>query len=280
MSTVTIANIQLNSGNDIEENLTEAGRLIKQAAQEGAEFIFTPENTDLICKDKFETNEKALTAGKHPGIPFFSELARSLSVWILIGSMKIKLDDGKIANRSFLFRSTGQLAASYDKIHLFDVELPNGEIHKESDVITPGNKAVIANTPWKPLGVSICYDIRFPYLYRQMAQRGAEMIAAPAAFTEETGQAHWEVLLRARAIETGSFIIAPAQVGVHPGGRRTHGHSMIINPWGKILAYNDKEEPGFDIKKIDFLEVTKARHAIPSLQHDRDFEFYETKTLN
>ena len=177
MSTVTLGAIQLNAGSNIEENLTQAGNLIKDAAKQGAEFIFTPENTDFMARDKVETNQKVLTAAKHPGILFFSEMAKAMSVWLLIGSMKVKQEDGTISNRSFLFRNTGQLAATYDKIHMFDVNLPGGEAHNESETFTPGNKAVIVNTPWRRLGMSVCYDVRFPNLYRQMAQGGAELLS-------------------------------------------------------------------------------------------------------
>ena len=167
--------------------------------------------------------------------------------------------------------------ATYDKIHLFDCDLPTGESHKESEAVEAGTKATVVKTPWKPLGMSICYDVRFPYLYRAMAQRGAEIIAVPAAFTVPTGKAHWEVLLRARAIETGSFIIAPAQCGTHEGGRETYGHSMIIGPWGKVKAERTDDTPGFVMAKLDFLDIAKARTAIPSLKHDREFDFYATK---
>lgn len=279
MSTVTLGAVQLNVGSNIEENLAQAGNLIKDAAKEGAEFIFTPENTDFMARDKVETDQKVLTAGKHPGVLFFSELAKAMSVWLLIGSMKIRQEDGTIANRSFLFRNTGQLAATYDKIHMFDVDLPDGETHKESETFASGNKAVIVNTPWKRLGMSVCYDVRFPNLYRQMAQGGAEILSVPSAFTAQTGKDHWETLLRARAIETGSYLVAPAQVGDHPGGRKTYGHSMIIDPWGRVIAEDTNKGPGFITRKIDFLEVTRARSAIPSLQHDRPYDLYTPKDL-
>jgi predicted amidohydrolase len=169
------------------------------------------------------------------------------------------------------------LKATYDKLHLFDVKLPNGEEHQESSTVEAGTKAVLVGTPWQKLGLSICYDLRFPYLYRDLAMKGAEMLAVPSAFTAHTGMAHWETLLRARAIETGSFVIAPAQCGEHEGGRKTYGHSMIIGPWGQVLAEKVSDTPGFISRKIDFLDVTKARAAIPSLEHDRTYDFYKTK---
>lgn len=277
MSSVKVACIQMNSGPDIEENLKQAGHLIRDAAKDEAAFIVTPENTDFMRESAELTIETALEANKHPGIPFFSFLAKELKVWILIGSMKIKVSDTHVVNRSFLFRDTGQLVASYDKIHLFDVDLPTGEKHRESASTLSGDKAVVVNTPWKKLGMSICYDVRFPYLYRTMAQKGAEMMAVPAAFTAHTGQAHWETLLRARAIETGSFVIAPAQCGEHEGGRKTYGHSMIIGPWGTVLEEKKENSIGFITRQINFIDSVKARAAVPSLEHDRAYDFYKIK---
>ncbi len=277
MSDVTVGCVQLNSGPDIEENLKQAALHVRDATRAGAEFVATPENTDFMRSTTEKTLETALDADTHPGIPFFSILAQELKVWLLIGSMKIKVSETKVVNRSFLFSNTGQLKATYDKIHLFDVKLPNGEEHQESAHVEAGSKAVVLDTPWRKIGMSICYDVRFPYLYRSLAHKGAEMMTVPAAFTAHTGMAHWETLLRARAIETGSFVIAPAQCGEHEGGRKTYGHSMIIGPWGQVLAEKTEDTPGFITRKIDFLDVTKARVAIPSLQHDRDFDFYRTK---
>ena len=279
-ASVKVACVQLNSGTDIEENLEQAAIHIRAAAGAGAEFIATPENTDFIRKTPELTLQTAPFEGEHPGVPAFSLLAKELSVWILVGSMKVKLGNGKLSNRSFLFNDNGQLMAAYDKIHLFDVDLPNGESHQESAIVQPGEKAVVVNTPWEKVGLSICYDIRFPYLYRDLAKNGAEMIAVPSAFTVSTGEAHWETLLRARAIETGSFIIAPAQFGVHEGGRKTYGHSMIVGPWGQVLAEKTENSPGYILRKISFLDVTKVRAAIPSLQHGRSYEFYKTKDLS
>jgi predicted amidohydrolase len=276
---VKVACVQLNSGPEITDNLKQAGEWIAKAARDGAEFILTPENTDFMRKDAASMLETALDDESHPGIPFFSELARELKIWLLIGSMKIKVSETHVVNRSFLFRSTGQLVATYDKIHLFDVDLPNGEKHRESDSVEAGTKAVVSNTPWRKLGMTICYDLRFPYLYRTMAQKDASMIAVPSAFTALTGEAHWETLVRARAIETGSFVLAPAQCGKHEGDRKTHGHSMIVSPWGKILAEKKEDEPGFIMANLDFLNVTKARFSVPSLKNDREYDFYQTKNL-
>ncbi len=263
--------IQMNSGPVIRDNLIAAAELIREAAGQGAQFIATPENT---CHMRYPQSEKLKTAqpeDSHPGIPFFSQIARERNVWLLIGSMSIKLTDGHIANRSFLFTNTGAIAARYDKIHLFDVDLPTGESHRESDIVRPGEQAVIADMPWAKLGMSICYDLRFSYLYRDLAKAGAAILSVPAAFTVPTGQAHWHTLLRARAIETGSFVIAPAQCGEHEGARRTYGHSLIVGPWGEILAEGG-EEPGIIIADLDLSAVEKARSAIPALKHDRKFK--------
>lgn len=276
---VTVACVQMNSGAEMESNLMQAGELIKEAAKEGAEFILTPENTDFMGENRNDTLSRALESHNHPGILFFSQLAKQYGVWLLVGSMKIKQEDGKLANRSFLFRNTGQLAATYDKIHLFDASIPNGETHQESETFNAGDTAVLVSTPWDYVGMSVCYDVRFPYLYREMAKKGARMMSIPAAFTSETGKVHWEVLLRARAIETGSYILAPAQCGSHPGKRKTFGHSMIINPWGKIIQVREEDTPGFIMSKIDLVNVSKARSAIPSLEHDRSYETFIGKGI-
>lgn len=270
MSMVKAACVQMSSGPDIEENLKTAEGLVREAAGQGAQFVALPENACHIRFPAVEKLDSALPEDKHPGIPFFSNLSKELGVYLLVGSMAIKIEGDKLLNRSFLFSDDGSLAAVYDKIHLFDVDLPNGETYKESDVMQPGDKAVIAKTPWGGLGMSICYDLRFAYLYRDLAQNGAQIMAVPAAFTVPTGKAHWATLLRARAIETGSFLLAPAQTGEHEGGRKTWGHSMIINPWGEVLAEMG-EETGFITAGLNLKEVHKARQAIPALKHDRPY---------
>lgn len=263
--------IQMTSGAVIEDNLKTAGALIQEAASAGAQLIATPENT---CHMIFPAKEKLNSSPaqeNHSGIPYFSSLAKELGVWLLIGSMSIKADNGKLFNRSFLFSNEGKLAATYDKIHLFDVQLPTGEKHRESDIMNPGINAIVAKTSLANLGLSICYDVRFSYLFRDLAKARAEIMMIPAAFTVPTGKAHWETLLRARAIETGSFVIAAAQTGEHAGGRKTWGHSMIIGPWGEILALAG-EETGFIMAEINTEEVAQARSAIPALKHDREYE--------
>lgn len=265
---VKAACIQMNSGPEIPENLAAAERLIRNAAGQGAQFIATPENTCHIRNPQHEKLNSAFSEGKHPALPFFSALAKELGVWILVGSISIKISDDKLTNRSYLFSDNGDITARYDKIHLFDVSLSEDESYKESAIFDGGSDSVLADTPWGGLGMTICYDLRFAYLHRKLAQQGAKILSIPAAFAVTTGKAHWHVLLRARAIETGSFVIAPAQTGTHEGGRETYGHSLIVGPWGDILVEAD-QEVGFVMADLDMDDVDRARVAIPALQHDR-----------
>jgi predicted amidohydrolase len=267
---VKFACVQMTAGPEVGPNLDAAAALIREAAAGGARFILTPENTSIIEPDRAQALAKSFTQDEHPGLPHFSKLANELGVWLLIGSMPIRVEPERLANRSFLIDDQGRIAAQYDKIHLFDVDLPNGEAYRESERIRPGAQAALVPTPWGGLGMTVCYDLRFPQLYRELAQAGAAMIAIPAAFTVPTGKAHWHVLLRARAIETGAFVFAPAQCGTHAGGRRTYGHSLIVAPWGEILA-EAGEQPGTIATFVDFSQVAAARGMIPSLRHDRDY---------
>lgn len=266
-----VACLQLNAGPDIAENLKVTESLIREVAADGAQFIATPENT---CFMAFPLTKRLAAAPEqegHPTLQGIQKLAAELGVWVLIGSLGIKLEKRKLANRSFLINDKGEITATYDKIHLFDVDLPNGERYRESAVIQPGNKAVVADIPGTKLGMSICYDIRFPHLYRTLSKAGAGILSVPAAFSVPTGEAHWETLLRARAIENGCFVMAPAQSGEHEGGRSTWGRSRIIGPWGEILAAIDTEI-GIITADLNLEDIDKVRTAIPALQHDRDFE--------
>jgi predicted amidohydrolase len=267
---IKAAVIQLNASPILEDNLHQAEGYIRAAAREGATFIATPENT---CRMRASVEDKWASSYEqedHPAIPFFGALAEELSVNLLAGSISsIRVDDHKLANRSFLFGKEGQVIATYDKMHMFDVDLPNGDKYRESDTNQAGSELVVTDIDGAKIGLSVCYDVRFPHLYRQLARQGAQILTIPAAFTVPTGQAHWEVLLRARAIENGAFVLAPAQVGVHEGGRATYGHSMIIGPWGQILAEIQGDGTGFAIAELDLVEVDKARSAIPAIQHDR-----------
>lgn len=262
---------QMTSGPDMAANLTQAETMIRSAAEQGATFVATPEVTDRMLPKKPENIGKALTEDQHPGIAHFAALAKDLGIWLLIGSMSIRISDTQIDNRTFLFAPDGRLASTYNKIHLYDVDLPTGESHRESNTVQSGSKAVIADCAGAKLGMSICYDVRFPHFFRDLAKSGAQIITVPAAFTMPTGQAHWETLLRARAIETGCFILAPAQTGDHGHNRQTWGHSVIINPWGEVIA-KAGAEPEIIFADLDLAQVDKARHAVPSLKHDRDYE--------
>lgn len=258
-----VACIQMTSGPDITVNLDYAEGQIRAASAAGATFIATPENTDFMMADRDAKLRMAYDASQHPALTRFAALAGELQCWILIGSVAVRDKGPKLKNRSLLFGPHG-LVAAYDKIHLFDVDLPTGEQRRESDVMEAGQDKVVAETDFGKLGLSICYDIRFPALYRTMAQNGAGILAIPAAFTVPTGQMHWEVLLRARAIENGAYVVAPAQCGTHDGGRQTYGHAMIIDPWGKILA-EAGDEPRIIYAEIDQNEIARFRQAIPSL---------------
>ena len=265
-----VALVQMTAGPEVEPNIDAAAALIRAAAADGAEFVLTPENTTLIEPNKAHAFAKSFIEAEHPGVPRFAALARELKIWLLVGSMSVRVEETKLANRSFLFDPEGRVVARYDKIHLFDVDLPSGETYRESNTIRPGAQAVVAETPWGGIGLTICYDLRFAYLHRALAQAGAAIITVPAAFTVPTGTAHWETLLRARAIETGSFVLAPAQCGEHADGRRTYGHSLIVAPWGEVLA-EAGETPGIIAAELDLAAVAKARSMIPALQHDRAF---------
>jgi deaminated glutathione amidase len=268
--TFKAACVQVNAGNDLEANITTACDLIRQASDAGAEFVSLPENVAFMGLNSKETRAAARPQSEHPALAAFGDVARETGVWLLAGSLGIRLENDKLANRSCFIGPDGQVRVHYDKIHMFDVDLPNGERYRESERFNAGEAAVTTETPWGTLGMTICYDVRFPHLYRTLAHGGAQILTVPAAFTKVTGEAHWHVLLRARAIETGSFVIAAAQCGEHPGKRLTYGHSVIIDPWGKVMA-DAGEEPGFIVADIDMAHVESARSMVPSLQHDRDF---------
>lgn len=269
--TLKVACIQFSARFNFAENLKTIEAMVREAAGNGAKLIATPENTDRLGGDPETKLKTAYTQDAHPMIALLTKLSGELKVWILAGSVSIKTSDTKLANRQILFSQEGDIVASYDKIHMFDVDLPNGEKYRESDLFAGGDKLASADMNGIKLGMTICYDVRFSYLYRALAKQGAQIISIPAAFTVPTGEAHWEVLLRARAIETGSFVIAPAQTGEHEGGRKTWGHSMIIDPWGRVLADGGKDI-GIIYADLDIADVAKARNAIPALKHDRDFQ--------
>ena len=270
MSHIRVACVQMRSGSEVAPNIAEASALIRQAAAGGADLIATPEMTTLLDRKPGSAWEKSTSEDADPGLAAFRALAKELGVTLLIGSLAIRAEEGKCANRSFLIGPDGGIIARYDKIHMFDVQLNAGNVYKESDSYAPGGNAIVANLPTAKLGLAVCYDVRFPDLFRQLAISGAQIIAVPAAFTKITGEAHWHTLLRARAIETGCFVIAPAQGGKHQDGRETFGHSLIIDPWGEILAEGGVD-PGVISATLDLSKVDEVRGKIPSLKHARPF---------
>ena len=266
-----VALIQLRTPANQAAALAQAEPLIRGAVAEGAQFVLTPECSNIVQKNRPRLFEVLATAEDDVCVQGLIALAAELKIWMLIGSALVKRADGGAANRSILVGPDGRVAATYDKMHMFDVDLPTGEKARESEAYTPGTEAVIAETPMGRIGLTICYDLRFPYLYRALAKAGAEIMTIPACFTRPTGEAHWEVLMRARAIETGSFVLAPAQGGFHEDGRGTWGRSIAVGPWGEVLALADHDEPGFVIAELDLDAVAKARQAIPALKNERSF---------
>lgn len=266
-----IAAIQMRSGLDPEANLSALVPLLTEAAAQGVEYVLTPEVTMIFPENRDQLASVAAPFEGHPQLAKVGELAKRLGIHIHIGSLPIPLEDGRFANRSVLFGPTGEQLATYDKIHLFDADIAGLNAYRESATYRGGEAAVTVPLDPFTLGFSICYDMRFPKLYNALANAGANLIAVPAAFTVPTGQAHWHVLLRARAIETGSYVIAAAQGGTHANGRSTYGHSLVIDPWGKVIAELDHDEPGLLVAEIDPQAVVEARQRIPALANARDF---------
>jgi predicted amidohydrolase len=271
---LTVGLVQMRTGVNPLANCDAAVALVREAAASGAAYVQTPEMTNImeIRRDRLfaglaeEADDRTLAVMR--------ELARSLGIHLHLGSLAVRVSPEKAANRAFVIDPRGEIVARYDKIHMFDVDLAGGESYRESRTYRPGESAVVADLPWGRLGVTICYDLRFPALYRALAEAGATILTVPSAFTRQTGEAHWQVLLRARAIENGSFVLAAAQGGRHENGRETYGHSLIVDPWGRVLAEGGTE-PGVVIGKLDLAEVAAARAKIPSLQHGRRFEITE-----
>ena len=266
-----VACIQTSSGQDMTENLRTACELVRAAEAEGAKLIALPENVALMDHRTEQVQAQATAIEDHPAISAFGEIALETGAWIIAGSVGAIAPDGRVANCSVLLNDHGEISARYDKIHMYDVDLPNGEVYRESEAFRPGDDAIVAKTPWGGLGMTVCYDLRFPQLYRALAHGGAEIISIPAAFTKVTGEVVWHVLNRARAIESAAFVMAPCMWGSHSGGRSTYGHSLIIDPYGKVLA-DAGEGVGYVTAEIDLAEVAKARASIPALQHDRAFK--------
>ena len=275
--TFTAACVQFTAGPDAELNLQVVSDLIRRARGAGADFIMTPEASNFIETGR-RRREKARPEADDPFLAGMCGLAGETGAWLLIGSLVIDpagepgavAGETRLANRSLLVDPTGAIVARYDKIHMFDIDLPGGESYRESNAYRPGQGTVVAETPWGRLGISVCYDVRFPNLYRALAQAGADFLSIPSVFTVPTGSAHWHVLLRARAIENSCFVFAPAQWGEHTAGRRSYGHSLIVDPWGEVLA-DGGEGVGIATARIDVARIAEVRRMVPSLQHDRGF---------
>jgi predicted amidohydrolase len=267
---LTIAVVQNRATADFAVNLDRCLSFAAQGARDGATFIALPEYFSGLTADGPRIHPVAFRESEHPAIPAFAELARRAAATILLGSLGVLASDGRIFNRSYLIDPQGKIAARYDKLHLFDIDMPDGTPVRESQTIAPGSDAVLARVGGAAIGLSICYDLRFPLLFRKLAQAGAEILAIPAAFTKVTGEAHWHVLNRARAIENGCFVVAPCQWGELPGGAQTFGHSLIVDPWGRVVVDGGEGE-GVFAATIDLDEVAAVRGRIPSLQHDRNF---------
>lgn len=268
-----IALVQMRSGVRPDQNLDDVEAYVREAAAQGARLIATPETTHLVQKDTQALFETLKTPDQDPAMIRLADLADALSIDLLVGSLAQLGPDGRAVNRSYHFGPDGAVKAHYDKIHMFDVQLGQGETYSESTNYARGHRAVMTQTQTgAKLGLTICYDVRFAYLYRALAQAGAEIMMVPAAFTQPTGRAHWEVLLRARAIETGSYVLAAAQGGKHEDGRKTYGHSLVINPWGEVIAHLDHNDPGLLYAELDLKAVETARGRIPALQGDQEFD--------
>jgi deaminated glutathione amidase len=277
-ATFRVGLIQMRSSRTPAINFDAAAKLIGEAKASGADYIQTPEMTNIM-----EARRDALMAAIVPededrSLAGFRELARQHGLWVHVGSLALRISPDRAANRGFLIDPRGTIASRYDKIHMFDVDLANGENYRESRSYAPGEHAVVADLPWGRLGVTICYDLRFPALYRALAEAGSAMLAIPSAFTQQTGEAHWHVLNRARAIENGAFVLAAAQGGAHENGRETFGHSLVIDPWGRVLAEGGTE-PAVVMAEVDLAAVAAARARVPSLQHGRRFEVIEPMAL-
>lgn len=271
MTVVRVAALQMRSGQDVERNVADFEVLVREAAGQGATYIQSPEMTGAMVRDRAALRAMLQPQGSDLIEAAASRLAAELGVIVHVGSTAIARPDGKVANRAFIFGADGGLVATYDKIHMFDVDLDNGESWRESATYEPGAVATVVDLPFARLGLAICYDLRFPQLFRAQALAGAQILTVPAAFTRQTGEAHWHVLLRARAIENGAFVIAAAQAGRHEDGRETFGHSLVVDPWGRVLAEADHAEPGVIVADIDPDAVAQARAKIPNLKNGREF---------
>lgn len=263
--------VQMRSGRDVRANLDACEALVREAAHSGALYVQTPEMTNVLERGREAQMAAVSLEAQDPFLARMSDVARDLQIWLHLGSLAIKCEDGKLANRGFLLAPDGGLAARYDKIHMFDVDLPGGESWRESETYEPGSVSPVVELPFTKVGMAICYDVRQPALFREQAKRGAQVLSAPAAFTRQTGRAHWHVLQRARAIENGAFMISAAQGGIHEDGRETYGHSLIVDPWGRVIAELDHDEPGVLVAEIRLKLAEDARARVPAIANARTF---------
>lgn len=271
MTTFKVAVVQMRSGVDPAANIAAMSNLVRGAVSEGAEFVQTPEMTGAVQRSREALAAALRPEGQDEVVQAASELARDQQIYLHLGSTAVKPEGERLANRSYLFGPDGCEIARYDKIHMFDVDLDNGESWRESVVYKPGKESIVAELPFATIGLSICYDVRFPHIYREQSIAGANVLTAPAAFTRQTGEAHWHVLQRSRAIENGAWVVSAAQGGVHEDGRETYGHSIIVDPWGKIVAEIANDEPGFAVVEIDSELSATARQKIPNLNNGREY---------
>lgn len=275
MTSLTVACVQMRSGRDPARNLVDAEAMVREAAGRGAAYVQTPEMSNLLERSREALMAKIAPEAEDPFLARMRAVAADLAVTVHLGSLAIRRADGKVANRAFLIGPDGAVIARYDKIHMFDVDLPNGESWRESATYTAGTEAVVAEAAGARLGLAICYDIRFPQLFRAYARAGVEVLTAPAAFTRQTGEAHWHVLQRARAVENGAFLVSAAQGGAHEDGRETFGHSVVVDPWGHVLAEAAGDEPGVILATLDLTAAAAARARIPALANERGFTLIE-----
>ena len=271
MPTFKAACVQLNSGNDSSANMRAAADAVREAVAQGAALVTLPEYAAFLDGSGRAMRENSYPEESHPALSMFASVACETRAWLLVGSLTVKVEAERMANRSYLISAEGNVVARYDKIHMFDVTLPSGQVIRESSAYRPGEQACVARTPLGAIGMTVCYDLRFPHLYRALAKAGAVMLTIPSSFQRETGKDHWHTLIRARAIENACYVLAPAMCGDHPGKRMTYGHSLIVDPWGRILL-DLGEEPAVGVAEIDTDEVKRVRGLLPSLEHDRPFE--------
>lgn len=271
-ATFRAALIQITAGRDPAINAQQNSRLVEDAAKGGAEFVMLPEVCNMIEPDRAALRQKVRPEHQDETITRLRDTAAKTGVWVLVGSAVVAPDgpEGKLANRSLLIDGDGNIQGRYDKMHLFDVNVGTEDVYRESDTYQGGDRLELVETPWGHVGMTVCYDLRFPHLYRDYAKVGATMLTIPSAFTRPTGAAHWHVLLRARAVECGAYVFAPAQTGDHEGGRKTYGHGLVVDPWGEVLV-DQGEEPGISYAEIDIAKAAQARSRIPALHHDRDY---------